>query len=170
MTLWCNTNLFIITDTTPYSMCGAVSMQQHGVHSLYTKLVQNIHIIQTYNSKTKNWQKLVLHIDGLKAQILLKSVDCGRLFQIFMTRLEKKQLLDRCCYNHRAVCDRDCEDSSPAEWWWLEHQQADVYHCTTSWSAPHSMMSRYRQLASLQPSSWMLPFTTGNSTICHITL
>ena len=70
-------------------MCGAVSMQQHGVHSLYTKLVQNIHIIQSYNSKTKNWQKLVLHIDGLKAQILLKSVDCGRLFQILWRDLKR---------------------------------------------------------------------------------
>jgi len=35
--------------------------------SLYTKLVQNTPIIRTYNSKTKNWEKLVLHIDRLKA-------------------------------------------------------------------------------------------------------
>jgi len=41
--------------------------------SLYTKLVQNTPIIQTYNSKTKNWEKLVLHIDQMS--VLMKSSD-----------------------------------------------------------------------------------------------
>ena len=59
------------------------------------KLVQK----HTYNTnlqlkKLKTEKKLVLHIYRLKALILLKSVDCGGLFQIFMTRLAKKRLLD----------------------------------------------------------------------------
>ena len=39
-------------------------------------------IIRTYNLKTENREKLVLHVDRLKALTLLQSVASGRLFQI----------------------------------------------------------------------------------------